>query len=62
MREIPLVNGQGVVLVDDEDFERFASFLWFRNSTGYATCRNTTPTGATMLAMHRLVMGTASGD
>lgn len=57
MREIPLVNGKGVALVDDEDFDALNAFRWRRHPHGYAI---TTPYGRTIY-MHRFVLGCFDG-
>lgn len=36
MREITLVNGHGVALVDDEDYVWLSEFRWTLHSNGYA--------------------------
>lgn len=56
MREIPLANGRGVVLVDDDDFEFLSRFRWRLHNRGYAF------TGPRTLFMHRLILGARRGE
>lgn len=59
MREIPLVNGRGVALVDDEDYERVSAFRWYLASNGYAKRVFRLPGEQTTRSqfMHRLILG-----
>lgn len=41
MKEIYLVNNKGIVLVDDEDFEKLNKYKWYLHTKGYARRRGT---------------------
>lgn len=56
--EVHLTNTTQVALVDEEDYERVASFgEWYKSDTGYAIRRYKNST----LRMHRLVNDTPKG-
>jgi hypothetical protein len=63
MKEIRLVNGKGIVLVDNEDFDRLSTYRWHaqthKGRTMYATTSIKNPiTGKWRnVAMHRLILG-----
>lgn len=62
MREIELVNGRGIALVDDEDYERLSQHRWFYHHHGYAV-RNDYSNGhknGKTIFMHHDVIGRPS--
>lgn len=64
MREIPLANGKGVAVVDDEDFERVAAHRWtlMRQALGHREHRYAlTQIDHVTVYMHRLVIGAPAG-
>jgi hypothetical protein len=59
MREIPLANGRGVALVDDEDYELVSQYTWAASTTGnqtYAVHRYDGDGKRRSLRMHRLIL------
>lgn len=59
MREIPLANGRGVALVDDEDYERVSQYTWAASTKGnqtYAVHRYDGDGKRRSLRMHRLIL------
>lgn len=59
MREIPLANGRGVALVDDEDYELVTQYTWVLHQKGaqnYAVHRYLEGRKRRSLRMHRLIM------
>lgn len=65
MKEIQLVNGKGVALVDDDDFERLSSVKWYLSPNGYAISIKSMyvdgkKTSRSVL-MHRLVLECGRG-
>ncbi len=61
MREIPLANGRGVALVDDEDYERVAARRWYLHEGGYAYTVLRTPGTRRKVFMHGFVIGHVAG-
>jgi hypothetical protein len=61
MVEVPLANGRGVALVDDEDAERVLAYRWFRHSSGYAV-RNVKGERGRVRMLHREIVGLEPGD
>jgi HNH endonuclease len=64
MAEIPLVNGRGVAIVDDEDYERVVALgSWRLHSAGYAYTggapKSLDPEGT---LMHHVVLPPTPGD
>lgn len=59
MREIPLVNGRGVALIDDDDYAAIAGHRWYLSSNGYAKRVYREPGERTTRSqfMHRLILG-----
>lgn len=53
MREIPLANGRGVALVDDEDYDRLMQHSWYLQSGRYAAATF----GNRGHLMHRVILG-----
>jgi hypothetical protein len=70
LAEIELVNGRGVVLVDDEDYELVSQYSWRLTKPvsapiGYALTgvpSTTTKSGRTTLLMHRLIVNAKRGQ
>ena len=62
MREIPLANGKGVAIVDDEDYERLAVHKWRLVSHGYAGRAEGPRPRRRYSMMHREVLGFGPGD
>lgn len=69
MRKIQLRNNRGIVLVDDEDYERLKHFKWYRHqskrpthmsSPAYACTPKPNKKGMDM--MHRIIMGAKTGE
>ena len=54
MREIALVKGTGIALVDDDDYESLSRLRWYLHPHGYAVCR--TGDHKTTARMHRVIM------
>ncbi len=63
MKAMQLVNGE-VVVVDDDDFERFNGFQWRWDVGGYATRHGKRTPGkqGPTLRLHREIMGLKPGD
>jgi hypothetical protein len=62
--EIPLANGRGVAIVDDEDYELAAGRAWYAHSRGYAQTwrlKSDPREWPSMVYLHRLILGIA-GD
>ena len=62
MKEIELVNGRGIALVDDEDYEMLSQYRWYLQPTrcgNYAQAVLWNPRRS--IAMHRMIMGTPMG-
>lgn len=62
MREIPLVNGKGVALVDDEDFALVSACRWRLHNNGYAITNARNGARGATLFMHRLILTLADGE
>lgn len=58
MVEVPLANGRGVALIDDEDADFVLARRWYR-SNGYAAC---SPEHHVTMPMHRMLFGLLKGD
>lgn len=58
MVQVPLANGRGVALVDDEDAPAVLAYRWYLHSGRYAARRD----GAHILLMHRQILGLEYGD
>jgi hypothetical protein len=61
MREVPLANGRGVALVDDEDYELVSPYTWVLHKKGaqnYAIHRYQEGGKRRSLRMHRLILPT----
>lgn len=57
MKEIPLANSKGVVLVDDEDYEALSAAHWHLSGAGYAAGR----VGGRRVLMHRFLSKAPKG-
>lgn len=55
--EIPLVNGRGIALIDDEDAPAVCRHRWYLVAAGYAM----TGSGSSAVYMHRLIMAAPPG-
>src|SRR5689334_23622447 len=68
MREIPLLNGKGVALVDDEDYEALSRFKWHLSIGGYnrmsrGVTRSVRHAGkSSSVRMHRQILALPSED
>ena len=58
MVEVPLANGRGVALVDDEDAEQVLAFSWYRHEVKGKACARSSRAGY----LHRFVCGLERGD
>lgn len=60
VKEIHLVNGKGIALVDDEDYEELSKHKWYCDSWGYAKRyvprRESTTGKKTQFCMHRQIL------
>lgn len=61
MAQITTSRGQ-VVLMDQDDFERFGGMSWFVSKRGYVVRNVATETGRTIDNLHRQIMGATIGD
>jgi hypothetical protein len=58
-----IITSRGhVVLMDQDDFERFGALAWFVSKRGYVVRNVVTATGRTIDNLHRQIMGAAIGD
>lgn len=62
MREIPMANGRGVAIVDDEDFPRLFGYMWYLSTSGYANAFKGTRKINERIAMHRLIVQAVPGE
>jgi hypothetical protein len=69
MAEIPLANGKGIALVDDEHFEELNRYRWSKHACGYAVrslsfeeCRQLSKPLKSSMLMHRQVLGVDPHD
>lgn len=62
MKGIPLANGAGVALVDDEDYERLSEFTWKANRRGKTIYAIRSTDRHHHVKMHRDVLGFGIGD
>lgn len=58
-KEISLTNG-GIVLVDEEDFQKLSAFKWHRRTNGIHSYAYRMKNGTT-LAMHRVIINIPDG-
>jgi hypothetical protein len=61
MKEIPLVNGRGIALVDDEDFPYLSQMKWYLIQPQRACKYAHTKLNGRTTYMHRLVLGSPKG-
>lgn len=58
MKEIQIVNGKGVAVVDDADYEAVSAHRWYNHGGGYVT----TIIRGKVVLMHRFLMDAKPGE